>query len=420
MSFKNKLTMIFMVGLVYSIFTLNPIIALVSIAGLAFCYPAKKDYAYAFFNIDIVGACENIRKEAESIVGTDNYAYNLKRKTGALDFITSPENGGVDASLDSYDQGRKIARLKVLYDQRTKPCQIVTTCDDGNICDTPGSTPVRKQFTKVISNCLKTPVRQYDNNDMVALCKGTLEFMKDRQMNDIRAAHERFSELILAELDNQIGVNKEWDGDTTAAGAYKPIQLLATTGGQRVPLPGNWAEMLLDYSNNQLTGVPAVIGEGNLSMFMKLQDMSCCNSTTPYGEANLDGDVRYYLDQAANEVLGTSGAAATRSTNFILAAYRAVHLLTFNENRNINISDGTRQHIVIPDPLYPFDWNLDFYFDCDKIWKSQLSLTWGTFNVFQADSFSADGEDTSPDTSPDCNDELDGMLGVFGYTATAV
>lgn len=419
MSFKNKLTIIFIVGLVYAICTLNPILAIVSFFGIAFCYPAKPGYAYLFYNIDIIGACQNIIREAESLVG-QNYAYNLKRKTGALDFITSQENGGVDASLDSYDSGKKIATLKVFYDQRTKPCQIITDCRDGNICDTPGSTPVRKQFTKTIANCLRTPVRSYDNNDMVALCKGTLEFMKDRQMNDIRAAHEAFDVQVLAELDNQIGVNKEFDGSTTAAGAYKPIQLLAIESGQRIPKPGNWAEVLADYENNQLTGVPAAIGQGNLDMFMKLHGMSCCNSATPYGEANISGDVVYYQDQAANSVLGTSGSGNTQSTNFILAAYRAVHLLTFNENRNINIKDNTRQHIVIPDPLYPFDWNLDFYFDCDKIWKSQLSLVWGTFNVFQADSFAADNEDTSPDMSPDCNDELDGVLGIWGYTATAV
>lgn len=409
MSLKSKFSILFILGLGMSLLLSDPAIAVVSFLGLAFTQSFKSGLAY--FNIDIIGACENIRKEAETLAG-ENYAYNLKRKTGALDFITSPENGSVDASLISYDNGRKIATLKILYDQRTKPCQIISSCTEGNICDTDGSTPVRKQFLTNISNCLKTPIREYHNEDMVALCKDTQAFMKDRMMNDVRAAHERFSELILAELDNQIGKNLEWDGTTTAAGQYKDIQLLATESGQRIPKPGNWAEVLLDYSNNQLTGTPAVIGQGNIEMFMRLHGMSCCNATTPYGDANINGDARFYLDQAANAVLGPS--------KFILAAYRAVHLLTFNENRNINISDGTRQHIVIADPLgYPFDWNLDFYFDCDKIWKSQLSLTWGTFNLFQADSFAADGEDTSPDSSPDCNDELDGMLGVFGYHATA-
>lgn len=363
------------------------------------------------FNFDIIGACENIRKEAETLAG-ENYAYNLKRKTGALDFITSPENGGVDASLISYDNGKKVATLKILYDQRTKPCQISSNCNQ-NVCDD-GATPLRKQFLTEISACIKTPVRSYSNDDMVALCKDTPAFMRDRGVSDIRAAHEYWDERILAEMDNQIGVNKEWDGTTTAAGAYKDIQLInSALDEQRVPLPGNWAEVILDYQNNQLNGVPAVIGQGNLQMFYKLHGMSCCNSATPYGEANVEDEARFYLDQAANTVLGPN--------KFILAAYKAMHLLTFNENRNIEIRDEAQVHTVIPDPFgYPFDWNLDFYFDkCTKTWKSMYSITWGIFNIFQADSFAASGEDASPDVSPDCTDDLDGMLGVFGYHATA-
>jgi hypothetical protein len=48
-----------------------------------------------------------------------------------------------------------------------------------------------------------------------------------------------------------------------------------------------------------------------------------------------------------------------------------------------------------------------------------FSTVWGLFNVYQADSFAAAGEGDSPDASPDCADVLDGMLGVFGYEATA-
>lgn len=362
------------------------------------------------FNIDIVGACENIRQEAETLAG-ENYAYNLRRKTGALDFITSPENGGVDASLISYDGGRKIARLKILYDPRTKPCQVSTNCDQ-NVCDD-GAEPLRKEFITTIDDCIKTPVRQYSNDDMVALCKDTATFMRDRGTSDIRAAHEKLDEVVLAYLGSQIGVNNDWDGTDTAAGTYKNIQLLRTASGQREPLTGNFAEIIADYENNQLNGVPAVIGQGNLAMFYKLHDWSCCNSATPYGSENIDGDARFYMDQAANAVLGAN--------RFILAAYRATHLLTFNENRNINITSPIQVHTVVPDPFgYPFDWNLDFYFDnCTKTWKSMYSLTYGFFNMFQADSFAASGEDSSPDTSPDCDDDLDGMLGVFGYEATA-
>lgn len=407
---KLKLAALFLVGLVVSYFLSSPVLGAVALAGLVFVTQSYKLTGYANFNIDIIGACERIRKEAAEM-GEENYGFNLREKTGALDFLTAPENGGVDASLISYDQGRKIATLKVLYDQRTKDCEISTDCND-NVCDQ-GSTPVRKQFLTNISNCLKTPVRAYSNEDMVALCKDTAAFMRERGMNDISAAHVKLDKLLLQELDNQIGVNNEFDGTTTAAGAYKEIELIRTITGQRIPQTGNWAEVLLDYQNNLLSGTPAVIGQGNLQFFQKLHGMSCCNSATPYGEANIEDDARFYLDQSANAILGPN--------NFILASYKAVHLLTFNENRNININTPIQAHTVIPDPMgYPFDWNLDFYFDnCDKVWKSQYSLTWGVFNRFQADSFAADGASSSPDTSPDCNDSLAGMLGVFGYTATA-
>lgn len=364
--------------------------------------------------LNVVGACERIVEEASRLAGI-NYAYNLKRKTGALDAITSPDNGGApEARLISYQNGRKLAKLHIYYDQRTKPCEITTDCD-GNVCDD-GATPVRKETDVTISNCIKTPVREYSNDDMAALCNDTETFMRERSFSDLRAAKEVLSERIMAEMILMKGVNYEFDGTTTAAGVDKSIQLLATSGSQSVPLPGNFALMTLDYENNQLMGTPLVVGQGNFELFWKLHGMSCCNSTTPYGEANIAGDVRFYKDQAGNAVLGAN--------HVLMFAPGIVKMLTFNEFRNIQatgVNTNSMQKLVIPDPDgYPFDWNFDFYFDnCSNTWKMQYSLLWGLFNVYQEDSFSADGESTSPDASPDCNDELDGMTGVFGYTITS-
>lgn len=358
-------------------------------------------------NLDLIGACDAIRREAETLAD-QNYAFNLQKKTGALDFITSPENGGVDASLISFDGGRGMAKLRILYDQRTKSCQISTDCSQG-ICDD-GSMIDRKEAIISISNCLKTPVRQYTNDDMIALCKDPGQFMRDRGFSDLRAAREKFSALILAELDAAIGINYEADGTTTAAGAYKQLDVIGTSGGQSIPLPGNFATLGLDYENNQLTGIPAVIGQGNMDLFWKLQRYSCCNATTPYGDANVEGEVRYYKDQQANSILGANKT--------IVATFGAMHLLTFNENRNaqqINQALGLPAlNLVIPDPAgYPFSWNLDLkYDDCNKLWKMMYSLTWGVFNVFQDDSFSSNSDTTG---SPDCDDDLVGMTGVFGY-----
>jgi hypothetical protein len=360
-------------------------------------------------NLNIVGACENIRREAETLAG-QNYAFNMQRKTGALDFITSPENGGVDASLISYQQGTKIATLRVFYDQRTKECQITDDCYV-NVCDD-GSTPLRKEFTVSIDDCIKTPVREYTVDDMVALCKDTAMFMRERGFSDLRAAREHLSVKILAAMDAMKGVNKHFDGTTTAAGSSKTLDLIGTSGGQDIPLPGNFAFMPLDYENMQFVGVPAVIGQGKFHQFFKLQNYSCCNATTPYGEANVESEVRFYLDQAANSVLGDN--------DVLMAAPGAVHLLTFNENRlveRMGTNTNQNQSIVIPDPAgYPFSWNFDLYWDiCTKTWKSQYSLLWGIFNTFQDDSFASNSETTG---SPDCSDELDNVKGVWGYSIT--
>jgi hypothetical protein len=122
--------------------------------------------------------------------------------------------------------------------------------------------------------------------------------------------------------------------------------------------------------------------------------------------------VNFYKDQAANNVLGAN--------KVLMLAPGAIKLVTFNENRHVEkMGTNTNQNmsITIPDPAgYPFDWNLDMYWDiCTKKWKWMYSISWGIFNIFQLDSFSANSE---TEGSPDCSDELDNMLGVFGYSIT--
>lgn len=358
-------------------------------------------------NYDIIGACAAIRAEAANLQGI-NSAYNLKRKTGMLDFVTSGDNGpGVNAKLISFQD--KIATLQVFYDQRTKECQITDDCAI-SVCDT-GSTPVRKQFLFEADNCLYTPVREYSISDMEALCKDTPTFMRERGFSDLRAAKEHLSMKLLAEIDAMKGKNLHFQGAATAYGGSKTIDLIATDSfGQSIPLVGNYAQIPLDYENNQLNGVPAFIGQGNFELFWKLHGWSCCNSTTPYGTGNVQGDGNFYVDQAANAVLGNN--------DILMVAPGAVKMVTFTENSlavKMGTNSNTYQSIVVPDPDgYPFSWNFDLYYDiCDKKWKSVYSILWGVFNTFQRDSFASNADTPG---SPDCSDELDDMTGVFGYS----
>lgn len=358
-------------------------------------------------NLNIVGACQLIREEAANLQGI-NSAYSLKRKTGMLDWLTSPENGGTNAKYISMDG--KFAKLEVFYDQRTKECQITDDCYV-SVCD-PGVTPLRKRFEFTADNCVNTPVRTYTLDDMIALCTDTKTFMRERGFSDLRAAKEHLSLKMLAEVDAFKGANLYFSGGKGAVGSSKTVDLITSTGGQSIPLPGNYAEIALDYETNQLNGNPAFIGQGNFELFWKLHGWSCCNSTTPYGTANMEGDGRFYVDQAANQVLGNN--------DILMIAPGAVKAVFFTENslvEKMGTNSNTYQSIVVPDPDgYPFSWNFDLYYDiCDKVWKSKYSLIWGVFNTFAADSFSANSETTG---SPDCSDELDNVTGVFGYSIT--
>ena len=360
-------------------------------------------------NFDIVGACQALRVENSDLQGV-NDNYRLKRKTGMLDWLTSPENGGTNSRLINYDSNAKIAELEVFYDQRTKECETTDDCY-ASVCDT-ASTPLRKRYLFRIDNCVATKPREWSVNDLVALCKDPQKFMRERGFSDLRAAKEHLSRKMLAEVDAFKGVNNRWDGSVSAAGSSPSIDLIGTSGGQDIPLPSNFAKVMLDYQTNQLNGNPAFIGEGNFQLFWKLHGYSCCNATTPYGEANFEEEGRFYIDQIANTVLGAN--------DILMVAPGAVKAVFFNENNlveKMGTNTAQNQSIVIPDPDgYPFNWNFDMYWDiCDKKWKSMFSLMWGVFNTFQADSFSSNAETAG---SPDCNDELDGVTGVFGYSIT--
>jgi hypothetical protein len=363
------------------------------------------------FNFNLGGTCEKIIKNAEDLAGK-NYAFLLGRKTGALDYILSPDNGGLKAEY--VQKADKLVRARVFYKQRTKPCEILTgtAAKETGICDTPYEAE-QKEFDVVLDDRLATPPRAFTNDKMMQICQDTDSFVKEFLTSDMRALREKLDEIILARLAADRGVKIRQDGTQALAATWNTVNLLGTVNAQPYPLMGNYqAQLIQDYSNMQFNGVPAIIGQGNLQTFMGLANMACCNSSNiSYDSSVAAAGAAWFLDQAANNVLGAN--------RFIMAAFGAEHLLWFNKNRSININTPTHQHIVVPDPVYPrLSWDLDFKWDeCNEVWLYQISAFYDTFNVFRADSFSTN---SGGPISPDCTDELYGVTGIWGYAAGAV
>lgn len=352
-------------------------------------------------NLNLVGACEAVRTEIERLQG-ENSAYGMRSKIGALDALFSAENEIGDVQITELPSQTKFRRLHLLFDQRTVECEASDDCDV-SICDD-GTDPGRREAFVEIDQCASTPLRQYSALDMSVICKDPLEYFYRRAISDIRAARERMDINVLGWLDDNVGKNRRFNGSTTAAGSYTTLQILGSQGGQAIPLTGNYAEIDLDYANNLFLGRPIKIGQGNLELYAKLNQMACCNSATPFGNGSeLE---RIYVDQYANRVLGANKA--------IVMAPGAARIITWNINKTIeqvNSNNGDSFNRTIPDPDgYPFEWNWDMKWDdCSKTWKILYSVAYTIFSTYPEDSFKGTG---------DCIDPNHGVNGIFGYDLT--
>lgn len=361
------------------------------------------------YNFSLADVCPQILVSAENFAGS-NYAMNLSKSLGTLDFITDSRNmGGIKAEYSQ--NGSKIIRAKVTYKQRTLPCEVQDGEDakDVSICDTAVEDNTLSVDVQVDDAIATTP-RKFTATNMVQICQDMDSFVREYINSDLRAAREKLNNKILSKIAVNIGVNKRQNGTDTAADTYTDLTVTGTANGQKIPLAGNFNEALMDYQNNLFGGIPAFIGQGNLQTFYNLMGYACCNSSViSYEEALAKANSAFYLDQSATAVLGPNdGSGDTRG---LMLAYGASHLLWFNKNAGINIQSPTIAHIVIPDPVYPnLSWNMNFKWDeCDEVWVYNFSTAFDVFNVFQSDSFKQN------DPTPACDDELFGVTGIWGY-----
>lgn len=357
--------------------------------------------------IDLPGACEQILRNMQDIA-KGNYPFAMGKATGMLDALLDPSNGSIN--LVGAEGGKKFVKGRVTYKVRAKACEILEDASVPSVCDD-GTEPLPLEVEVTLDKHISTPVLTFTNANMVNICQDTQAFVNEYVLSYQKALRERLDQIMLAKGDDAIGVTRHQNGDAdTAAGGYKTKKLLGTdsTIGVTTPLYANFEDIKLDYSYNQLSGIPRFVGEGNLQKFFGLAQYTCCNASgVAYDNAIATAGVAFYLDQSANSILG--------SNKFLVFGPNLLHLLKWNKNANIGINTELRRRIVVPDAVYPgLSWDLDFEFTCDDTWNFKLSGWFGLFSAIQADSFGS--ADVS---SPICEDDLVGFTGVMGYEATA-
>lgn len=358
--------------------------------------------------VDLAGSCPQMLAYMRDLV-KGNYAFDAGRAIGTIDFLLSPAGGGAKVDLISAQQGRKYFTTSVHYKLRTKPCEILTDSSVGDVCDT-AAEPAELSTTVEITKRVGTTPKKFTNDRMINICQNTQGFIDEYVLSDMKALRTKANDVLLALLDAGSGRNHRYNGTEVAEITNTSLALLGTeTGsGQQVPLYSNFADIALDFANNQQNGTPNLIGQGILQKFFHLAKFSCCNATgVAYDSAIAESGHAMFLDQGANAVLGAN--------EFLVVAPGVASLLWFNRNRNININSPTVQHIVLPDPVKPgLSWDFDFKWDeCDKVWIYTLSAD---FDLFTPPTDQFGSEDAS---SPVCEDDLVGTTGIFKYKATA-
>ena len=358
--------------------------------------------------VDLAGACAQITRQLSDLT-KQNTPFGLTRQLGALQLLLNPDNGSIKLDLNNTQMGKKFVKTKVHYKVRTKSCEWLEDANVPSICND-GSEPAELSALVNINKHFSSPVRTFSNSNMVNICQDTQAFINDYVLSDMRAGREKIDEYILSQLDSNLGRITHQNGDAdTPPGGHKVKRILGTdtTTGTQVPLFANYSDILLDYQYNQFNGVPQLLGDGALQKFMMLSKYSCCAADgVSYDSAIAEAGAAFYIDPKASTYFGTN--------SFVMVAPNTVHLLWFNENANVGIKSDIRSQIVVPDPLYPqLKWDMDFEYTCDKQWHYKISAWADTFFAIQSDAF---GTDNSPQNA--CEDQLAGVNGVFGYTAT--
>ena len=216
----------------------------------------------------------------------------------------------------------------------------------------------------------------------------------------MHAMRTKMNRQLLADLElaNCVGVNINNIVSAVPSSSCKEVTMLNIDGQN---LQDGFNTMRIDFDDNQMNGMPAIIGQGNFERFLMNSDVGCCNDggidMAQVAEFIGRTGLSFWKDQNFNEIIGED--------NIWMIAPGAMQVLTFNENQgpgNVGWNENYA-HMRIPDDKIPglvYDFDI-IYDSCKKIYKERLSV-WFDHDCWPSDVFAA-------------GDELEGVTGIFCF-----
>src|SRR6478609_2702243 len=167
--------------------------------------------------VNLAGSCPQILANMADLT-KQNYTFLMGRKTGMLDFLLSPGNGGIKMDLNNVQMGKKYVETKVTYKVRTATSEILTESSAIDLCDT-ASEPAEKSTLARITRRVHTTPKKFSNSNMINICQDTMSFVKEYLVSDMRALREKVDERLLALVSAEGGWNHRFSGGYTTAGS---------------------------------------------------------------------------------------------------------------------------------------------------------------------------------------------------------
>ena len=360
------------------------------------------------FHIAWAERIQNLRTRLEDNVQI-NDPLNYTKLTGTLDFLFNPtiNTRTIDVIQRSLADGGRYASVDIRYTPHWGTEDLV--------------------INDAAASCTKNNQRRDSINsfdvDLYAEMKFTLEKNYVRQntegndsyqqrfdrsmMSAMRVARESMSAQCLGKMAGLIGANP---AQSVASGAYHSVELIDTNAGASVD---NFDIFKNDQQDNFMSGPIAIIGQaGNARKYFNRLAVGNLNTNAGVNIADVAAQfgALYFQDQ--------SGLAQLGAANRVLAVYPGLtqiygYNLYANEDMGLDSPDN-RIETTMPDPIYPFDWDVIIEYDnnCDTGNGHQGAWVVRVFKYF--DVF------TTPAAAfGDTYGDLEDFNGILGYTITA-
>jgi len=296
------------------------------------------------------GYCEALVRGIGDIAGVNNPSFNAT-PVGTLQMAFDPANlANAQFILQEENAVRKI-RVKRL--QRS-------TADDAledNTCEITTTKRYNEQCITV--NMISSIAFETSKNEMQAYCAAASRVVTggaddrslrvfndtlDKLLSNMNGIRESVNKQIISKIAASVGVNV-----TPGDNLPKNLTMIDSITGAKIEK--GIQELQFDMANNQVYGIPFVVGFGNFDKFNTSANWGCCNQFgMNWGMMASNAPYRYYTDVMMANLLGDPN-------RFFVFAPGAVQFVQYNDTvlgaLTLDSRHGDTIYGTIPDPLVP-------------------------------------------------------------------